>query len=402
MMRCWNDWNSVVKTFVWITALSLAGAANAATEIKRLSPILGPSQIPAQCRVVSVLKDSPAEKAGIVVGDILQSVNNQIPSDASVLAALVSSAPEDAEFAVMKKEGEVQHLRAHLNANRPRLGAVCDLTGLVKPGVTAAGNESITIFDGPYALTASGIIDKGIAFLRVRVSNDSDGPLTVGPELFSAADGSGAAMKILSPKDVMCMLYGEKGAHLLALKKVHKETLDAHESIPGMQAAEDERCTVPAQGKLRSADSQYAEMNAQYLATESLWAAVYQPGESADGLLYLAEPSSLPVIIKGTVEGHVMTAQLGLPQVSSKQMKHSELTAFFEAQTKGASLRLSLRKGKVFVGKFASYDADNERVWFNTPSGVLNTTSFSVESIRDAEPLEQVPAKPTSGSDHLN
>ena len=76
-------------------------------------------------------------------------------------------------------------------------------------------------------------------------------------------------------------------------------------------------------------------------------------------------------------------------------MKRSELKRFFEAQKKGRSLRLTLTKGKVFVGRFSSYDENEERVWFNTPSGgMLNTTSFSIENIRYAERLDQIPAKP--------
>jgi hypothetical protein len=84
-------------------------------------------------------------------------------------------------------------------------------------------------------------------------------------------------------------------------------------------------------------------------------------------------------------------------------MKASQLRKFFEAQKKGSSMRLTLKKGKVFVGRFSSYDNIEERVWFNNPSGgLLNSTSYSLESIRSAEPLEQVPTKPGPVNDHLN
>ncbi len=391
-----------MKRLAFLATLSLVGCATAPPEIKRLSPVIGSSKIPPQCQVVSVLKDSPAEKAGIAVGDVLKSVNGQIPRDASALSDLVGAALQDAEFEVLKKDGTSQHLKVHLNAARPRLGTVCDLAGWVKPGVTAAGNESVTVFDGPFALTASGIIDKGIVFLRVRLSNNLDKPLEVGPGLFSATDGGGVSLAVLSPKEVMCFLYGEKGAHLLALKKKHKETLDAHESIPGVEKSADERCEAGPKGRLATSDPQYAEANAQYLATESLWPATYQPGSVADGLIYLKEPSSLPVTLKGSIDGRSLAAQLGFPQGSEKQMKHSELVQFFLAQKRGDALRLTLRKGKVFVGKFATYDENEERVWFNTPGGMLNTTSYSIENIRSAEPLEQVPAKPASVSGDLN
>ena len=131
-----------------------------------------------------MLKDSPADKAGIVTGDVLQSVNGQSPQDASGFADIVSTAPEDSEFKILKSSGVTQTLRIQLSKGHPRLGAVCDLSGWAKPGVTVAGNESVTIFSGPYALTVSGIIDKHLVFARLRVANDSDQPLDVSPIAF--------------------------------------------------------------------------------------------------------------------------------------------------------------------------------------------------------------------------
>jgi hypothetical protein len=102
----------------------------------------------------------------------------------------------------------------------------------------------------------------------------------------------------------------------------------------------------------------------------------------------------LPVTLTGLVQGRTMIAKLGVPKASEKHMTHSELTHFFEAQKRGASLRLTLKKEKVFVGKFESYDSVDERAWFSTPSGgMLNSTSHSIESIQYAEPLDQVPSK---------
>jgi len=389
-----------MKRLKLIPLLVLAGCAGNTPEIKRLSPATTASKPPVQCQIVSLLKDSPAEKAGLAVGDVIKSVNGQSPADASVLSDIVGAAPDDSDFEIVKIDGTSSHVKIHLNSGRPRLGSVCDLAGWEKPGVTTAGNESLTVFAGPYALTVSGIIDKGVVFARVRLSNNSDKPLEAGPALFSATDGSGAAQAILSPKDVMCYLYGDKGAHLLGLKKKQKDTLDSHESVPSAESSPDEHCPWGTKGHMSSADPQFIDANAQYVATESLWPSTYQPGNVADGLIYMKEPTGLPVTLTASLDGRTLMVKLGHPVGKTVQMKRSELVAFFESQKKGAQLRLTLRKGQVFVGKFASYDSLEERVWFNTPSGgMLNTTSYSVENIRFAEPLEQVPAKapPTSG-----
>ena len=392
-----------MKRIAILATLILAGCAAAPTQIKRLSPQIQSSKIPSQCAVVSVVKDSPADKAGIVIGDILKSVNGQIPSDASILSDIVMAAPQDSDFELLKKDGTSSHVKIHLNAGRPRLGTVCDLAGWEKPGVTAAGNESVTVFEGPFALTASGIIDKGIVFLRVRLTNNLDKPVQIDPSLFAATDGGGVSLAVMSPQEVMCYLYGDKGSHLLALKKKHKETLDAHESVPGLEASPDEHCAGGPTGRLSAGDPQYAEANAQYMATESLWPATYQPGTVDDGLIYLKETANLPITIKVTIEGRELMARLGVPAGSEKVMKHSELVAFFQGQKRGSALRLTLKKGKVFVGKFATFDDVEDRVWFDTPSGgMLNTTSYSVESIRYAESLDQIPAKPAPASGDLN
>src|SRR5439155_5421325 len=114
-----------MKRLFLVVALFCVGCSTTAPEIRRLSPVIGSSKIPPQCLVVSVLKDSPAEKAGLKVGDVLKSVNGRVPADATALADLVGAAPQDSDFEVIRKEGPSEHLKIHLNAARPRLGSVC-------------------------------------------------------------------------------------------------------------------------------------------------------------------------------------------------------------------------------------------------------------------------------------
>ncbi len=391
-------------TLIALAALLVfSGCASSAPEIKRLSPLAKVTEAPKTCRIISVIKDSPAAKAGVAVGETLQSVNGQIPENAAALPDIITAAQESSDIEVLSMDGTSRHLRVQLNKGRPRLGTVCDLTGWDKPGVTAAGNESVTVFNGPYAMTASGIIDKGVVFLRLRVSNNTDKPLDISPKIFTAFDGGGAMLPLLSPKDVMCYLYGDKGAHLLALKKKNKDTMDGYQLLPGMTQVPEDKCDVGVTGKLATSDPQYAEANAQYLAAESLWPATYQMGTVADGLIYLKEPMLLPITLKAAVDGHSLFAKLGQAKGTDKQIKTSELIHFFETQKKGAPLRLTLKKGKVFVGKFSSYDALEERVWFDTPSGgMLNSTSFSVGNVRYVEPLDQIPSKTAPSSNDLN
>src|SRR5687768_5497070 len=131
-------------------------------EVRRLNPVPVNNKAPAECRLVSVAPLSPAEKIGLKVGDKLVSLNGKSPADAWDAGELVNASGDVMKVDVARVDGSSQTLDIPLTKTKPRLGAACDLTGFRKHGVTAAGNESQTVFDGPYALTASGIIDEGL------------------------------------------------------------------------------------------------------------------------------------------------------------------------------------------------------------------------------------------------
>ncbi len=396
--------NKKIATCALGITFCLAGPARARKEpeVRRLSPQAEASSLPKECRIITILRDSPAQKAGLVVGQTIHSVNGSLPADASQVNELITKSPEEASLGIAESSGTQRQVKVHLNKDRPRLGAVCDLTGWRKSGISSAGNESVTIFQGPYALTLSGILDKGLAFLRVRITNNSDHSLSVDGRLFTVADGHGNPLAVMTPLEVMCYLYGDKGAQLLRLKKRKKDTLDM-DTAPREETFGEASCAGTARGRLSGESAQYGEANAVYVAEESLWPTTLATGQTADGLIYVAEPSALPLSIKALVDGHTLSASFALPQASDKRMKQSEVIRFLEAQKRGIALRLTLKKGKVFVGKFSSWDPTEERAWFDTPSGgLLNSTSYPLTSILSVEAFEPVPAKPAPVSSEFN
>jgi len=381
----------------------IAGCASNTPDVRRLSPVAEVSIVPSRCKIVTFLKDSPAEKAGLRVGDEISGINGAAPRDAEAVADLVAKSGMDMDTELIRQDGKTERLKIRLNNQKPRLGAVCDLSGWRKPGVTSAGNESVTVFEGPFAFTGSGIIDKGLVFLRVRIANNSDHHLKVSPDLFSAVDGNQAPLAILSPHQMMCDLYGEKGAQLLVLKKSRKDTLDTDNAPKEVPASETACPGGAAKGRLSGGSAEYAQTNAEYVASESLWPITLPPGGTVDGLIYLKEPSALPLTIKAGIESYAMSARFGMPQPEAKVMQGDDLAKFFEALKKGTPIRLTLKRGKVFVGKFSSYDSDNEKVWFDTPSsGIFPATSFPLDTIRTAEPMELVPPKFQAISEQAN
>ena len=356
---------------------------------------------PASCKIAAVLPDSPARKAGLQVGDVVESVNGTKPADALGVSDLIDHSDTYARLDVKDPSGKSRQIQVALNKEKPRLGASCDLTGWHKNSVSAAGNESLTVFDGPYALTVSGILDKKLAFMRVRVSNHSDQPLPVNASLFSVLDGSRQLLKVLSPAEVMYFMHGPDGVAMIK---------------PPADVKESQNLTVPVDSVVRQAspahkpkeewsrsDDLYVQANAAYLNKESLWPTTVAPGKSADGLIYFLEPKSLPVTIQANIQGRELETTFGPPQPSDQHMSQEELIRFFETQKKGTPLRLTLKDGKVFVGRYSTYDADNEIVWFDTPSGILlTTTSFGLKHIAYAEVMTPEKEKKQPTPEPLN
>src|SRR5206468_1130005 len=105
------------------------------------------------------------------------------------------------------------------------------------------------MFEGPFAFTASGIFDKGLAFLRVRVVNNSDHPFNVSPVLFQAMNPEGQVLPLLSPKEVLCFMYGEPGARLLATRLQKKTAVDATPSLAATATPDSEGCPANFHGQ---------------------------------------------------------------------------------------------------------------------------------------------------------
>ncbi len=375
-----------------ISLLLIAACSPRRTLVKSLGPIQESATAPAVCELISVMPEFPAQKAGIKIGDQILKVNGTQPKDASAVSELIQNSPAKATLEVKDSALKVRTVQVALNKERPRLGASCDLTGWRKPSVSAAGNESITVFQGPFALTLSGIIDKKITFIRARITNQSDRKIVVTQQLFSVYDAQKQPMQVLTPYEVIFFMHGDDAIPMVKAKP----------SVPGVESPQPtvsegsllRRSAPPHKGKdnWSESDEKYVVANAEYLSRESLWPVEVEPGKWADGLIYFLETTALPVRITAKVEGYELSAQFGQPIPSQQRVSAEDLIKFFEAQKKGTPLRLTLKSGKVFAGKYSSYDSLNEIVWFDTPSGVvLTTTSFGLKHIVHAEVMAPEP-----------
>jgi hypothetical protein len=379
----------VRKVTLFLAVPLLSACASTAPQIQRLSPAPITASAPPVCKLASVMPDSPAQKAGLKLQEKIIAVNGAKPADASGVAELVEKSGPEVEFDVINLQGKGRKVKIPLNKERPRLGATCDLTGWRKSSVTAAGNEAVTEFIGPYAVTFSGIMDKGLAFMRLHVSNYSDKPLPIDFTSFTARDNQGP-IKVLMPAEAIYVMHGEDAVPLIKYTaNSSSSTVDPH-ALRENSGVRQVRPSIPHKKKAdwSRAEELFIQSNADYLSKESLWPQTIPPGGVADGLIYLLEPKSLPLSIDAQLNGHLVTGQFGMPRPSAQKKSEKELVEFFNAQKKGAPVRLTLRSGKVFVGRFASYDSLNETVWFNTPSGVLLTTSsFGLRAIANAEAI---------------
>ena len=143
---------------------------------------------------------------------------------------------------------------------------------------------------------------------------------------------------------------------------------------------------------MSKANTEYVEQNAKEVAEDSLWPSMLATEGTADGLVYLMAPSALPLSLTVSLPNNVFNFQLGTAQAATQIMPAVSLGGFLEAQKRGTPLRVTLRKGKVFIGKFLSYDSLEEVAWFDAPSdSLLNSVSFPLRSIRSVEKLGSEP-----------
>ena len=370
-----------------------AACASTTSNVKRLSPEFKNAAPPAQCRLAAVLKNSPAERAGLKVGDRLLKVNGKAPTDAAAAIELLGKAPADTTLDIQAADDASRVVRVTLNAEAPRLGAVCDLTGWSKTGISAAGNQALTLFQGPYSVTLSGIIDdvKGLALLRARIVNHTNDSVHVGPDIFQIKDAGGKDVQVLTPPQAMCLLYGEKGARMLSRQGHPRQALDKDTAPAQEPAVEGAVCEgIPDAGRLSKARMDYVEANVKAVAEDSLGSALLAPGGTADGLIYVMPPAALPMRISATLPGHVFTLSLGEPRAAAETIPMTNLAAFFETQKRGTPLSVTLKKGRVFVGKFTSYDPIEEVAWFDAKGdSLLNSVSFPLRTIRSVQKIDR-------------
>jgi len=377
---------------VWSLLFFCTACSTVVPNVNRLSPQLKPVTAPAECQLVSVLKDSPAERAGLKIGDKILKINGVAPKDATNVSDLINKAPAASSLDIEDSSAALHVVNVALSNQHPRLGAVCDLSGWGVRGLSAAGNESWTLFEGPYAVTLSGIMDdaKRLTLIRAHIVNHGAEAIHVGPDLFSATDSSAKIIRVFTPEQAMCVLYGEKGVHLLSQQPKHKQEIDK-DTAPSIEPPnESDLCAgVKDIGRMAKARTDYVEANAKSVAEDSLWPMMLAPEANADGLVYLDQPSALPLTIQVVLQGHTFVFDLGTPQPSAKPMPAMNLAEFFAAQKKGTPMRLTLKKGRVFVAKFLSYDPDEEKAWFDAPTdSMLRSVSFPLRSILSAEKIE--------------
>lgn len=373
-----------MRRTVLLPVVFLSACSPVKSQIKHLSPLSDPTNPPKTCTLVGVLPGSPAQKSGLHVGDTLQRINDKQPTDALDVVELMDRSGPQARVDVLDSSGKAHTLTIALNKDKPRLGASCGLDGWAQKGVSSAGNESLTVYSGPYVLTVSGIFDKGLAFMRVRLSNHSDHDLYVSPELFSAAGSLNSQVTRLSPAEVLFFMHGEDALPYLKVPGESTTTLKIAADSPARHLNFQKK---PKKEWSRT-EEEYVQTNANYLSQESLWPQTVKPSQAAEGLIYFVEPPTQPFTVQAKVDTRILQVTFGDPQPAKEQMTQDQLIRFFGGIKKGTAVRLTLKTGKVFSGKYSSYDDLNETVWFDTPSGsLLTTSSFGLRSIAYAEAL---------------
>src|SRR5579872_6234429 len=89
-----------------VVLLFLTACASNVPDVRRLSPVAEASNVPSRCKIVSILKDSPAQKAGLQMGDEIGGINGATPNDAEAVADLVAKSGPDMDAEMIRQDGK--------------------------------------------------------------------------------------------------------------------------------------------------------------------------------------------------------------------------------------------------------------------------------------------------------
>jgi hypothetical protein len=333
--------------------------------------------MPKSCRIVTVAVRSPAEEAGLKTGDVVKKINGVAPKDAAAVADMIQDSGPFADIDIVR-HGRPVTIRAHLRQERPRLGTLCDFTGWRKGGVTEAGNESVTDFEGPYAVTFSGVIDENMLFVRLQTENHSTRTITIAPDFVAAADAEKKPMKALSPGEAMRRMHGDLGKELFQVMQSNAA------------GAKDNEFTPRKKDLFFNPDYAGAKADADYVAHQSLTAEIVAPEGIAEGVLYYPPPKTLPITVTCHIDAYRFKARLGAPQGSKKPMSFDAIRLVLEKEKEGAPLRITLGNGRIYVGHYSKYDDVNETLWLRAGS---EKSAFPLNHVRAVQVIGELPGQ---------
>ena len=314
----------LTRRFLWMS-MFLAGCAPG-PRASRLTPSSNGAQPPESCQISSVLPSSPAEVAGLQIGDVILSVDGVKPISAPDTLKLIRNSGSKIKLEISRENAQPFDVAVQLNNQPPRLGIACDLGNTQIAGATPDGLPTIEQANGRINLKAMISIYKGITFMKVTVRNMSDHQIEVTPGTFSAADGNKVPMMPLSPLQVQYRLHGKEGANLLSeldqinwiksMRDAAKEN-ETYLSMDPNNIYVDYYSHAPnSENKTTLSRNQHtdAKLDAKFLNEESLDAMTVDSISVGNGYVYFPEPMAFPLVVVANIEDHEFTFTFNSPE----------------------------------------------------------------------------------------
>jgi hypothetical protein len=416
----------------------LAGCVTAPIRVMKLSPEIREIKEPELCKILTVTPDSPAAKAGIAMGDIVQAIGDSKPKDAHDALELIAKAGTQINLSLFRN-GKIVKVKVEVEAENSQqvLGFSCDMTGAQQ-----AVGDTVFATQGPYQLVAANVMIKnGMTMVWIKITNSSDHPIQVSPEMFSAASADKVLMNAMSMTDVQQTLFGDIKTKLMAeqasaawmqagitsqqMKEGYATQSRTQFQPPslgdwysygtavGTTVTQPEAATrlgssiysayaMAASARVQ-AEFEKATVDAESISKNTFVPASIPSGFSNAGFIYFREPATLPMTLMANIEGKKFAFFFN---EKTEELDIMAFQRYVQTVPIGDALMIRLKNGQEIVGNLTSYDyyhifvrrPEGEVHWYNEERSINLIDIVNFKAAR-RNTIHIKPAKPIHPED---
>lgn len=204
-------------------------------EVVRLVPV-PLDEGPVSCKITAVTPGSPAQAAGLEVGDEIREIGGRRYAQAAEFLKALNDAPDSLDLTIGRK-GREKKLRIPLAPQSPRLGVRCDIRGVQALVADASAKDLYIVVENQRGVTfmADAESEGKLVLVRLRIQNFTDAAVEVDPRKIMARDGTGTTLSAVSSAEARRYLGSRPQAVVKAAETgaLIRQTLPPESVAPG-------------------------------------------------------------------------------------------------------------------------------------------------------------------------